>query len=244
MDIVLCGAGGNMGREMLKMIEERDGVRTVAVVDVVPLHRDCPCYQSMYDVVENCDVVVDFSHRSSTKSVVEYALRHHSALVIATTGQTDEEMKIIEDASKHIAVFLSRNMSYGIAVLSSLVSQTAKAFPFADVEIIETHHSQKKDVPSGTALMLAKCTDKPRIVSGRTDAEPRQCGEVGISSLRLGNDIGKHEVIFDTGCERITLQHQAYSRTLYADGAMQAIAFIANKTAGLYDMNDLLKNRR
>lgn len=242
MNVVLCGASGNMGREMMALFGEREYVKVVAAVDKNLPCLECACYAALEDVKEDADVVVDFSHHDATRSLLKFAVSRKIPLVIATTGQSEEELQSIRAASEIIPVFLSGNMSMGIALLSEMAKKTASVFPFADIEIVESHHSQKSDVPSGTALMLAKSIGEVRkshMLIGRHKNGRRKEGEIGISSLRLGCDIGTHSVIFDTGCERITLRHQANSRALYADGALQAMNFIITKDKGLFGIKDL-----
>lgn len=242
MRVVLCGASGNMGREMMNMFEERENICVVAAVDInMPCYK-CACYTNLEEVKEDADIAVDFSHHDATASLLDFAVSRGIPLVIATTGQTEDEVSLIKEASQKIPVFFSGNMSMGIALLSEMAKKTAATFPFADIEIVESHHAHKSDVPSGTALMLANSINevrKSQILIGRRENGRKKDKEIGISSLRLGCDIGTHDIIFDTGCERITLKHQAYSRALYADGAVQAMNFILNKEKGLYRIRDL-----
>ena len=247
MKVIVCGASGRMGRTLLETLEKSESTFTaVAAIDILPL-EDTPCafYTSLSDVKEKADILIDFSHHSATHDILAYALRTHTAVIIATTGQTEEERKCILDAAAEIPVFFAGNMSLGIALLSSLAAKAAALFPDADVEIVEAHHHMKQDVPSGTALMLAESVREARgkgdFCVGRHENGLRPTGEIGIHSLRLGNIVGLHEVHINTGTQCIILKHEAYSRTLFAEGALAAAAFMEGKGAGLYKLSDLLK---
>ncbi|MBP5173931.1 MAG: 4-hydroxy-tetrahydrodipicolinate reductase, partial [Clostridia bacterium] len=155
-----------------------------------------------------------------------------------------EELEAVKEAAGSVAVFRSANMSLGVALLAGLAKKAAALMPDADVEIVETHHNRKLDAPSGTALMLAeeikKARDGASVTCGRSGMSPRKKGEIGISSVRRGNIVGIHEIIFSTGTESITLKHEAHDRALFADGALSAARFLAGKPAGLYGMSDLV----
>ncbi len=244
MNIILVGANGNMGNEMMTRICEREDMNLVAAVDVNKPDRDCPWFSSIKDVDCKADIIVDFSSPLVLDGLLSYALSNQMPLVIATTGHTTEQIESIKVASQSIPIFFSGNMSIGICLLNRLACAIAEVFPYSDIEIVETHHSHKLDAPSGTALMLAKSINEVRpsaICIGRHGHSRRKDNEIGISSLRLGCDIGKHEVLFDTGCERLTISHQAYSRALYADGALSAMQFLTTKQSGLYGVDDLFE---
>ena len=246
MRVVINGACGRMGQQLVALAaSELGGTQLVAAVDVVRPEVDCPAYTALADVVENCDVLIDFSHHSATKAVLDFALLRGIPAVIATTGQTDEERAMIEEASRHIPVFFAGNMSIGIALLVSLVKTAVKTFPDADVEIVETHHNQKLDVPSGTALMIARGVQEARegttLCVGRHENGKRPGGEVGIHSIRMGKVVGIHEVHINAGSQTITLKHEAHSRALFAEGALQAASFVADKPAGLYTLHHMFE---
>lgn len=233
-----------MGQMMLSEISRSKSAKTVAAVDRVLPTANCACYTRLSDVKEKADVVVDFSHHSATVELVDFALKRGLALVIATTGQTVSEKQYIEKASESIPIFFCGNMSLGVALFVSTVARVAGTFPYADVEIVETHHKGKVDVPSGTALMLANAVldarnGKGRIVIGRRDGA-REKGDIGISSVRIGDVVGEHEVRINTGFQTITLKHEAHSRALFAIGAVRAIDFIRTKQHGLYSVKDFL----
>ena len=241
MRVLLNGAGGRMGKALAAMVEKgsRDAV-IAAKVDpfaegMLPALQDCDC---------KCDCIIDFSNHASTENLMAYAVANKLPVVVATTGHTAQELAMIEKASKEIPVFHSGNMSLGIALLTKLAKQTAKMFPDADIEIVESHHNQKLDVPSGTALMLAKSVQEARpdstMLVGRHENGKRTKQEIGIHSLRMGNTVGIHEVIVNTGTQIITLKHEAQDRALFAEGALDAAAFLLDKEPGLYNMNDIV----
>ena len=243
MKMIINGAAGRMGRELLSLSEQRkDELEAVALVDMRGGDGILPSL-SAYD--GPADVIVDFSFHTSAMDLCEYAVNRGTPVVIATTGHTPEEMKAIEQAAATVPVFRSANMSLGIAVLADLAKRTAAMFPDADIEIVETHHNRKADAPSGTALLLAdeikKVRNNAEIVLDRCGKGKRTAGDIGISSIRVGNVVGDHEIIIGTDTQIITLKHQAMTRSIFAEGAVSAAAFIVGKPAGLYDMFDLIK---
>ena len=244
MKIILCGACGRMGKVVCEVVNEGFGGASIAAaVDITLPTLACPCYTSLDQIKEPADVLIDFSHHSATDSILSFALARKMPVVIATTGQTDEEKEKIKKASQIIPVFFSGNMSIGIALLISLAKKAASVFHDADVEIVETHHNRKLDVPSGTALMIADGIREARgcgeFCIGRHENGKRPEGEIGIHSLRLGNVVGEHEIRINTGTQTITLKHEAHSRALFAEGALTAAAFLAEQKNGLFNVNDL-----
>lgn len=246
MKLIVTGAAGRMGKEMLAAaLAAADTFSVVAAVDIagVPV-PGIPTYTSLSDVREEADVIVDFSHHTATHDLLSYAKEKNMPVVIATTGQTDEERAAITEAAATLPVFFSGNMSIGIALLVSLARQAAAVFPEADVEIVEVHHNKKLDVPSGTALMLAEGIREVReggeIVVGRHEHGARKAGEIGVHSLRLGNTVGRHEVHINTGSQTLVLGHEAHSRALFAEGALRAAEYLVGRQAGLYNVRDLL----
>lgn len=243
MKVIVVGAAGRMGRQTLAELE-RAKEQAVAAVDAREIFSSaCATYKHISEVKEEADVIVDFSAPSAVDELIEFALSRKLPLVIATTGHNSQQRAEIGKAAKSIPIFYCSNLSYGVAVFTKLVGLVASAFKYADVEIVETHHRGKTDVPSGTALTLAKAVVDARgegdIVVGRHEA--RRSGEIGISSLRLGGVVGKHEVCFDTGYQTFTLIHEAQGRTLYARGAVNAMRFLLSvESPGLYGMDDLL----
>ncbi|MBQ8004915.1 MAG: 4-hydroxy-tetrahydrodipicolinate reductase [Clostridia bacterium] len=246
MKVIVCGASGKMGKELIGAFEGGYGSATLAAAtDIVLPIVNCPAYTDIFLVKEEADIIIDFSHHSATKALVDYAKSKKLPLIIATTGQTDEEKDMIYKAAEEIPIFYSGNMSIGIALLVSLVKQAVKIFPDADVEITEVHHNQKVDVPSGTALMLAEGVRAARegegeLVVGRHENGKRKAGEIGIHSLRMGKVIGEHEVRIDTGSQTLTLSHKSHSRALFAEGALTAANYLITKERGIYSVNDML----
>ncbi len=193
------------------------------------------------------DILIDFSHHGVIGSVIQYGKTHHCSLVIGTTGHTDDEKAQIYKAAKELPVFYSGNMSLGIAVLCRLAKQAAACFPDADIEILEVHHNRKVDAPSGTAHMIFNALKQMRPaaveVCGRSGEGKRKADEIGIASLRMGNVVGVHEVHICTPSQTLTLRHEAGSRQMLAEGAVDAARFMMGKPAGLYDMESLLEEK-
>ena len=243
MKVIVHGAKGRMGNIIAGLAETGyAGSELAAKVDFA--YAEGEGLRTLGEFTADADVVVDFSSHLATKGLLDYCIARSLPVVIATTGQTPEEMEQIRAAAKLIPVFNSANMSVGIAVLAELAQRAAAAFPDADIEIIETHHNQKKDVPSGTALLLARSIQKVRtdatLLVGRHEDGKRPAGEIGIHSIRLGNEVGTHEILISTGTQTITLKHEAENRALFAEGALTAAAYIADREPGLYDMETML----
>ncbi len=246
MKIILVGAKGIMGGHVINAANNA-GYDVCALVDLKCDENNNGEYTKISQVKEKADVIIDFSFHGLVKEITDYAAETGTPLVIATTGHTEEEKQIINQASKDVAVFYSGNMSVGIATLCDVVKKVVSVFPNADVEIIETHHTRKLDAPSGTANMLFNAVKEVRKSAyanyGRNGLCKREKDEVGISSVRIGNIVGIHEVRVGTPYEQITLKHEAYDRALFADGAIKAAEYMYNKPAGLYTMKEVLKNQ-
>lgn len=244
MRVLVHGAAGHMGREVVRLAGEGyAGASLAAAVDSCA--PPAPGLVASLDAAGPADVIVDFSHHTAVPQVLAYAVEKRLPAVIATTGCTEEEKLTIVRASVRIPVFFSANMSLGVALLCRLAKQTAALFPDADIEIVETHHNRKLDAPSGTALMLADAirTVRPDAVEhcGRSGNARRQKNEIGISAIRRGNIPGIHEVIVSTGTQSISLKHEVYDRALFAEGALTAAAWLAERPAGLYNMDSMLE---
>ena len=241
MKTVICGANGAMG----KLIRERLEGEIAGLVSLDG-ENGVPATFAQLGTV-GADVVVDFSHHSAVGDVLAYARGIGAAAVIGTTGHTREEKQLIYDAAEQIPVFYSGNMSLGIAVLCKLAKEAAAMFPDADIEILEVHHNRKVDAPSGTAKMLFEAVKaaRPELTEhcGRAGEGKRLPNEVGISSLRMGNVVGIHEVHICTASQTLTLRHEAGNRGMLADGAVDAARFICGKKPGLYDMHALLDTK-
>lgn len=243
MNIVINGANGRMGRILAEAIEQGGADAVAAKVDWSYAAVDG--YSELKQYEGPADVVIDFSNHTATAAVAEYCAARKLPVVVATTGQTEAELAQIQALSQSVPVFLSANMSIGIALLAELAKKAASVFPEADIEIIERHHNQKLDVPSGTALLLARrvreAKPEAEFLVGRRENGKRTRNEIGIHSLRYGNEVGTHEIIIATGSETITLKHEAENRALFAQGALAAAAFLIGRAPGLYDMRSIVE---
>lgn len=241
MKIIINGAGGFMGREVAKIVNAGDGLELAALIDIAGGEG---VLTSLNEFNGEADVIIDFSHHSATIELIDAAEKLGIPLVLATTGHTPEETDYINTHTDKIPLFFSANMSLGVAMLVKLSRECAKIFPDADIEIIEKHHNRKLDAPSGTALMLGRALAEERenskLIFGRVGQAKREKGEIGIHALRLGDVVGEHEVIIDTGTETLSLKHTAHSRALFARGAVEAAAFIVGKKPGKYTMTELI----
>ena len=246
--LIVCGCNGKMGRAVTACVKERCDTEIVAGFD---RNTDASIGYPVYANPANCDVeadvLIDFSHPSALPGVLAYAKEHHIPAVIATTGLSDEQLLSVSDAAQQVAIFSSANMSLGVSLLAELAKKAAAVLGNSfDVEIIEKHHNQKIDAPSGTALMLARAVSDglsytPKYVYDRQSVrEKRDPHEIGFSSVRGGTIVGEHEVLFAGHDECISLSHSAMSKEIFASGAVNAAAFLVGKPAGLYTMKDLL----
>lgn len=240
MRAVLCGANGAMGR----LIADILGDEVIARVSRSGENGAFTSTAALGPV--DADVVIDFSHHSMTREVLDYAESIGAAAVIGTTGHTAEEKAAIYSAAERIPVFFSGNVSLGIAVLCRLAKQAAAFFPDADIEILEMHHTRKVDAPSGTAHMLFNAIREVRPEAtencGRAGEGRRSKNEIGIHALRMGNVVGVHEVHIHTGNQSLTLKHECGSRAMLADGAVDAARFMVGRAPGFYNMDNILEN--
>ncbi|MBQ9736673.1 MAG: 4-hydroxy-tetrahydrodipicolinate reductase [Clostridia bacterium] len=244
MKVIVNGACGRMGKEVLRLLDEGyRGAERAGAVDA--FSTDPAIVKTPDELTVTGDVIIDFSHHAATPAICAYAVKTKTPIVLCTTGQTEEELAAINEAAKSIPVFRSANMSLGVAVLCELAVSAARLYPDADIEIVEVHHNRKLDAPSGTALMVA---DRIREVKtdatyklGRAGNAKRERGEIGIHAVRMGNVVGEHAVLIGTDTETITIKHEAHSRSLFAEGAVVAASFLVGQTAGLYDMREMLK---
>ena len=246
MRVLVSGLKGFMGNEVAKLaLAGYRGAELVAGVDPAQGGQTTvPCAAGFAEAEADVDVIIDFSHHSCTQDLLAFAVKNKLPLVLATTGQTEEERAAIQKASESIPLFFAANYSLGIALLIELAKKTAAAMPDAEIEIIEQHHDRKLDAPSGTALAIAKgiCQVRPEatIHNGRSGMGKRTPEEIGIHAVRMGNIVGIHEVLIGTQNQTITLKHEAHSRALFAEGALAAAAFLMDKPAGQYDMNSMI----
>lgn len=244
MKVLVSGCTGHMGQILCKMINDDPELILTCGVDKNCESTTLKCFKSFDEVNVDIDIVVDFSHHSLTSEMINFAKTKNLPLVIATTGQTDEEKKLINDAANTIPIFFAANYSMGIAVLIESAKKIASQFKNADIEIIETHHNRKLDAPSGTALKIAEGLKEVRpnanLVLGRNGNQKRDKNDIGISAIRLGNVVGIHEVLISTKHECISIKHEAYDRGLFAEGAINAVKFMKGKDKGLYSMKQML----
>ena len=241
MKVIVNGIDGAMGTILAGIVEKAPDMELAA--GITPTGFD-GAYLKPQDYQGPADMVIDFSHHEGTKALLDYCVERKLPVVVCTTGQTEDEMEYIREASKKIPVFKSANMSVGVALTARLVKEVAAKFPGADIEIVETHHTRKVDAPSGTALMLADAAKESRpelhYNLGRSGNAKREPDEIGINAVRRGNVVGTHEVMFGTANQTITITHEAHDRALFADGAVDAARFLLGKKPGLYNMEDLL----
>lgn len=241
--VIVHGALGRMGKEVTRFVTESEDMAVAALVDIGGDGKDV--LTALSDFTGEADVIIDFSHHTAVPAVLEYAKERKLPAIIATTGCTDEENALIKEAAELVPVFASGNMSIGVAVLAALAAEAARVMKDADIEIVETHHKNKLDAPSGTALLIANeiKTNRPEanFVLGRSGMRKREKNDIGINSVRCGNIVGIHEVIISTESQTITLKHEAHTRALFAEGAVAAARFICGKGAGLYNIKDMVR---
>lgn len=251
--IILNGCNGKMGKVITANVALSDDCRIVGGIDIYAEKlSDYPVFSSpalvSEDIIEKADVIIDFSNPSALAGLLEFAVKNSLPAVITTTGLNDSQINLIKSASTKIPVFFSANMSLGINLLCELSKKAAKVLGDSfDIEIVEMHHNQKIDAPSGTALMLAdaiksELNENVKYEYDRhSKCEKRTENEIGIHSVRGGTITGEHEVIFAGHDEIIKLSHSARSKELFATGAINAAKFVCGKSAGLYDMSAMLK---
>ena len=248
--ILLSGAGGHMGKAVARVCEKTSGVEITAGCDI---HTDgsekFPIYAKPSEVKEEFDVIIDFSHPSAFDGIIDCAVSTNTPAVICTTGLSDGQKSKMAEAAKSAPIFFSANMSIGINLLIDLACKAARLLENNfDIEIIEKHHNQKLDAPSGTALAIADAISEsvsmsPEYVYDRHSVrQKRGKTEIGLHAVRGGTIVGEHDVIFAGTDEVIELKHSAASKEVFAVGAVKAAAFMKGKPAGMYSMKDLIKN--
>jgi 4-hydroxy-tetrahydrodipicolinate reductase len=245
--VLINGCNGKMGQEVANNIDNNENLLLIGGFDRENAGTcTFPVYTNFEQIEEKPDVIIDFSVPVATLNILDYASKENIAVVIATTGFTDEQNNIINNYSKKIPIFKSANMSFDINIMSKLVSKLAVLLKGTDIEIIETHHNRKIDSPSGTAKLLA---DSINTALGNTmeyeynrhaKHEKRGKNEIGITSIRGGNIVGEHTVKFFGENETFEITHTSYSRSVFAEGALKAAEFIVEKPAGLYNMDNLI----
>ena len=249
--IIISGCNGKMGQNITRLCAERKDITIVAGFDINPVKlSNYPVYADPMEFSGEADAIIDFSNPSTLTSLLNYCTIKKLPCILCTTGYSDEQLVQISHASELVPIFRSGNMSLGINLLTALIKKAASVLGDGyDVEIIEKHHRTKIDAPSGTAIMLAEAAastlphDSEYVFDRHSVRQKRGHNEIGISSIRGGTIVGEHEVIFAGTDEVIEFKHTAYSRDVFANGALSAAVFLSHiKTPGMYDMNDVLSN--
>lgn len=243
--IAICGANGKMGKNVYACAEERDDCKVIAGVDVFTKeYADFPIVSAPDKLPEKPDVIIDFSNPALLNNLLGYCLSTGTPLVIGSTGYSDEQIAQIKSAAQQIPIFFTFNMSLGINLLVELAKKAASVLgDHFDIEIVEKHHNQKIDAPSGTAIMLANAINetldnsKHYVYDRHSRRQKREKSEIGMHSIRGGTIVGEHDVIFAGNDEVITLSHFAASKKVFANGAVNAAVAIKGQPAGLYDMS-------
>ena len=246
--VILHGCNGRMGQMLSELISKDEEMTVVAGIEPSgEAKNDYPVYKSFDELKETADVIIDFSTASAIDSLLDYCEKTHTPLVLCSTGLSEAQLDRVERLAKVSAVLVSANMSLGINVLLKLLKSVTKTLyeNGFDIEIVEKHHDQKLDAPSGTALALADVMkEELDDISYNLDRskvrKKRERNEIGISAVRGGTIVGEHEVIFAGTDEVIEIKHTAYSRAIFAKGAMSAAKFLSGKSAGKYSMSDVI----
>lgn len=248
--ILMHGCNGKMGRMITELVKNDDSAVIAAGVDTYTgIANDYPVYESIDQCDTDVDVVIDFSNAGAVDALLDYCAEKKIPVVLCTTGLSEEQLEKVRETSEKTAVLKSANMSMGINLLLKLLKDAAKVLGNAgyDIELVERHHNQKLDAPSGTALALADSINEAlngesHYVYDRSQVrQKRDAKEIGISAVRGGTIVGDHEVIFAGTDEVIEFRHSAYSRNVFAKGAVEAAKFLAGKETGMYDMGDVIQ---
>ena len=247
--MIMHGCRGAMGHVITGLAAEDDDIRIVAGIDVREgTDLGYPVFPSLDQCNVKADVIVDFASPKAVDGLMAYSCRERVPVVLCTTGLSKEQLAAVEKASQMTAILRSANMSLGVNLLLKLVSDAARVLAGSgfDMEIVEKHHNQKVDAPSGTALALADSMNQAMdgqyayTCDRSTRREKRNPKEIGISSVRGGSIVGEHDVIFAGRDEVLTLSHTAYSKAIFAKGALEAAKFLAGKKPGMYSMTDVV----
>lgn len=247
--MIMHGCNGAMGRVITDLAKDMDGIEIVAGIDLnTEVQQAYPVFSSLETCNVEADVIVDFASAKAVDHLLDYCTAKQMPVVLCTTGLSEEQLKKVKETSEKTAVLRSANMSLGINTLLKLLQDAAKVLATAgfDVEIVEKHHNQKVDAPSGTALALADSVNEA--MEGQyfykydrsTERVKRDKKEIGISAIRGGTIVGEHDVIFAGKDEVVTFSHTAYSKAVFGKGALEAAMFLAGKEAGLYNMADVI----
>jgi len=243
--VLINGICGKMGNEVAKLVLKEEGMDLIGGLDSHAYSNlSYPIFSDVNSILELPNMIIDFSTPEATTSLLPYCISHAIPIVIATTGFKEEQQNKIIDASMQIPIFQSSNMSYEITLISQILAKLSEKLPEADIEIVETHHNQKKDSPSGTALLLANSinTNGSYIYqfNRAQKREKRNPKEIGFSSIRGGNIVGQHSIFFFSPYETLEVKHTAHSRVIFAEGAIKAAKFLVNQKAGYYTMKNLM----
>lgn len=247
-NIAICGANGKMGKTIYNCVKDREDCKVIAGIDLyTEQYADFPIVATPAELPEKPDVIIDFSNPASLNGLLDYCLSTGTPIVVASTGYSDEQTAQIKAAAEQIPVFFTFNMSLGINLLVQLAKKAAEVLGDRfDIEIIEKHHNQKLDAPSGTAIMLANALNetldnsKNYVYDRHSRRQKRDKSEIGMHAVRGGTIVGEHDVIFAGNDEVITLSHSAASKTVFAEGSIKAAIYLKDKPAGLYDMQMLI----
>lgn len=248
--VIMHGCNGKMGQVITNLIAQDEGIEIVAGIDVSQhISNSYPVFSSLKECSVEADVIIDFASAKAVDALLDYCEERRMPVVLCTTGLSEEQLKRVKEVSAKTAVLKSANMSLGINMLLKLLKEAAAILAPAgfDIEIVEKHHNQKVDAPSGTALALAdsindELNNEYEYVFDRSQTrQKRGSKEMGISAVRGGTIVGDHDVIFAGTDEVVTFSHTAYSKSIFAKGAIQAAKFLAGKPAGMYDMKDVIE---
>ncbi|MBE5925168.1 MAG: 4-hydroxy-tetrahydrodipicolinate reductase [Lachnospiraceae bacterium] len=247
--IIMHGCNGHMGQVITGLVKDDPDAEIVAGIDIVD-NKDngYPVFTDIFACDVEADVIIDFAAAVAVDNLLKYSTEKNIPVVLCTTGLTDAQLALVKETSAKVAILKSANMSLGINTLMKLLKDAAKVFGPAgfDIEVVEQHHRLKKDAPSGTALALADSVNEAlnneyEYVYDRSKrSEQRPDKEIGLSAVRGGTIVGVHDVIFAGTDEVITFNHTAYSKSVFAKGAIEAGKFLAGKPAGMYDMADVI----
>lgn len=238
MNVIISGYGA-MGKVLL---DEMSNYHNLALCGVVDSMTDFGL-DTFDDITTSCDVIIDFSHPNNLKEILTYAVSSNTALVIATTGMNEKQEQLIKKASQKIPILYTKNTSLGVNILNQVVKILSRTLHDFDIEIIEKHHNQKQDAPSGTANLFLESIQETRDVTpvyGRKGNSKRDPSDVTIHAVRGGTIPGEHTIMFAKDDEIIELKHMALSKRIFAKGAITAAQFISQKKSGLFTMDDAL----
>lgn len=252
VNVIMHGCNGKMGRNIAALIADDPEITLAAGVDAFDEGKNpFPVFKDIRDCDTEADVIIDFSAASAVDNLLTYCEEKKVPCVLCTTGLSEEQLQRVEEVSKKVAILKSANMSLGINMLLKLLKEAAKTLVPAgyDIEIVEKHHNLKKDAPSGTALALGDTINEEfdnefdYVFDRSTRREVRPKKEIGFASVRGGTIVGDHDVIFAGTDEVITFSHSAYSKAVFAKGAVQAAKYLKGKPAGLYNMSNVIDNK-